>query len=334
MSAGPLLAVRDLRVEFGEGESAVRAVNGVDLELSAGERLAIVGESGSGKSVMSLSLLRLLPRYAVVRSTSVTLAGQEVMSLSERELGRLRGCEVAMVFQDPMSSLNPVVRIGPQIVAPQRRHLGLSAADAARRSVELLAEVGLPDPERAMSAFPHQLSGGMRQRVLIATALACNPSLIIADEPTTALDVTVQAQIIRLLTRLSEERRMAMILVTHDLGIVARFAQRVAVMYGGRFVEIGTADEVFHNPQHPYTAGLLRSIPRPTADRDAMLYQIDGSPPDPTALPAGCPFEPRCSLAIDRCGAEVPPLTQRSQSHQARCWVTAADPAAAVKISS
>jgi oligopeptide transport system ATP-binding protein len=332
MTAPEVLSVSDLRVQFGRSDAAVRAVNGVDFELAAGERLAIVGESGSGKSVMSLSLLRLLPGNAVISSGSVRLNGREVLSLNERELGGLRGREAAMVFQDPMSSLNPVLRIGRQIMAPQRRHLGLDANAAHRRSVELLEEVGIPDPERAMRAYPHELSGGMRQRVLIAMALSCKPSLIIADEPTTALDVTVQAQIIRLLTRLSDEHSTAMILVTHDLGIVARFAQRVAVMYGGRFVETGTVEEIFREPQHPYTEGLLRSIPRTGADRHELLYQIDGAPPDPTHLPAGCAFEPRCTCSIERCRMEVPDLETQRGDHHSRCWVssgrlTVADPA-------
>jgi oligopeptide/dipeptide ABC transporter ATP-binding protein len=325
MTAETLLEVRDLHVQFGSGDRAVRAVNGVDFSLCGGERLAIVGESGSGKSVMSLALLRLLPRNAQIPSGEVLLDGKPVFGLTERELGRIRGRRAAMVFQDPMSSLNPVLRIGRQIIAPQRRHLGISVDAAHARGVELLAEVGLPDPERAMRAYPHELSGGMRQRVLIAMALSCKPSLIIADEPTTALDVTVQAQIIRLLTRLSEEHGVAMILVTHDLGIVARFAQRVAVMYGGRFVEIGSVDQIFQNPQHPYTQGLLRSIPRAGVGRKDLLYQIDGFPPDPTTLPLGCAFGPRCAWVTEDCRREVPQLTERDDSHHARCLVTDAD---------
>lgn len=320
--AEPVLSVDDLRVHFRTRHAAVHAVNGVGFDLRPGQRLAIVGESGSGKSVMSLALLRLLPRNAEVPSGTVVLNGQDMLSLDEARLGRVRGREAAMVFQDPMSSLNPVLRIGRQITAPIRRHLRASNAEARDRAVKLLAEVGLPDPERAMRSFPHELSGGMRQRALIATALSCEPSLVIADEPTTSLDVTVQAQIIRLLTRLSEERGTAMILVTHDLGIVARFAQRVAVMYAGRFVETGTAEDVFHRPEHPYTEGLLRSIPRPGADREQLLYQIDGLPPDPTALPPGCPFHPRCRQAVERCRREDPPLTVRGAGHEARCWVT------------
>jgi len=325
MSVAPLLSVRDLHVQFGARRSVVRAVNGVDFDLAPGERFAVVGESGSGKSVMSLALLRLLPRNALIPSGTIRLAGRDVLSLTERDLGRLRGRDAAMVFQDPMSSLNPVLRIGRQITAPMRRHLGADEDHAHARAVELLGEVGLPDPERAMRTFPHELSGGMRQRVLIAMALSCRPSLIIADEPTTALDVTVQAQIIRLLTRLSEEHSVAMILVTHDLGIVARFAQRVAVMYGGRFVEVGTVDEIFYDPRHPYTEGLLRSIPHTGAERTELLYQIDGFPPDPTSLPPGCAFEPRCTCSIEVCRNQVPALEGEEGGHAARCWVAVGD---------
>jgi oligopeptide/dipeptide ABC transporter ATP-binding protein len=326
MTGAPLLSVRDLRVRFGKGDHAVQAVNGVEFDLAAGERLAIVGESGSGKSVMSLALLQLLPRTATVASGSVSLAGKDVFALGERDLGRLRGRRAAMVFQDPMTSLNPVVRIGKQLTAPMKRHLGIDGAAARDRAVALLDEVGIPDPERALRAYAHQLSGGMRQRALIAIALSCEPDLIIADEPTTSLDVTVQAQIIRLLTKLSDERGTAMILVTHDLGIVARFAQRVAVMYAGRFVESGSVDDVFARPQHPYTDGLLRSIPQPDDDRDRPLHQIDGAPPDPSALPPGCAFAARCPLAEARCSEAVPPFTERAGGHEAACWVTEARP--------
>jgi peptide/nickel transport system ATP-binding protein len=331
---GPLLEVDGIKTHFKTPRGLVRAVDGVSFSLERGRTLGVVGESGSGKTVLSRSIMGLLPKKNVVREGSVRFENREIGQLPADQMRHVWGSQMAMVFQDPMTSLNPVMRVGKQITESLLYHLDISRTYAKELAVALLASVGIPEPERRMREYPHQLSGGMRQRVMIAIALACGPKLLFADEPTTALDVTVQAQILDLLQSQQRERFMAMILVTHDLGIVARFAQRVAVMYGGRFVEVGTADEVFHNPQHPYTAGLLRSIPRPTADRDALLYQIDGSPPDPTALPAGCPFGPRCSLAIDRCRAEVPPLTQRSESHEARCWVTAADPAAAVKISS
>jgi len=318
----PVGVVRDLHVSFGRGERAVRAVNGVDLELRPGERLAIVGESGSGKSVLSLSLLNLLPKSATVGDTSVVeVAGNDMLHMSESSLNGVRGSQVSLVFQDPMTSLDPVLRVGRQLEAPLRRHLGISRAEARQRALKLLSEVRIPAAERVLDSFPHELSGGMRQRVLIAMALSGDPELLVADEPTTALDVTVQAQIIRLLTELSEERHTAMILVTHDLGIVARFAHRVAVMYAGRFVEEGPVDQIFQRPVHPYTQGLLASIPRPDLrSSGALLPQIVGTPPDPTALPPGCSFEPRCPVALERCRTEAPPLVVLDSGQQAECW--------------
>jgi peptide/nickel transport system ATP-binding protein len=284
--------------------------------------MAVVGESGSGKSVMAMSLLRLVAYPGRIVAGEVELNGRSVLDLPMNELNRVRGKEVAMVFQDPMTSLNPVMRIEDQMVAPMMRHLSLSAAAAREKAIDLLRVVGIPDPEARLRSYAHELSGGMRQRVLIAIALSCEPGLLIADEPTTALDVTIQAQIVALLQKLTEERGTAVLFVTHDMGLVARFAQKVAVMYAGRFVEMGAARDVFANPQHPYTRGLLHSIPSLTGSRSERLAQIEGTPPDMKAPPPGCPFAPRCPLAESRCAIVRPELTDRGRGHFAACLVT------------
>jgi peptide/nickel transport system ATP-binding protein len=309
-----------LRTHFFTPRGVVRAVDGVSFELQAGERLAVVGESGSGKSVMTMSLLRLIAAPGRTVGGSVRFDGQDVLDLSERQMNRIRGKEIAMVFQDPMASLNPVLSVEQQICDPLSRHLGLSRAAARERAIELLRQVGIPAAAERLRAYPHQLSGGMRQRVLIAMALASGPKLLLADEPTTALDVTIQAQIVALLKDLSERLHMAVVFVTHDLGLVARFAHNVAVMYAGRFVEYGTAEEIFSQPRHPYTQGLLSSIPAITGERPARLAQIPGVPPDMLALPLGCPFEPRCRYAEALCAAEAPPLSRRGFA-QVACWI-------------
>ena len=325
-SSNTLLEVDDLQVKFFTQRGTVHAVNNVSFTLERAERMAIVGESGSGKSVMTMSLLRLVAHPGRIVGGRVTLAGRDILSLSERELKQVRGRQAAMVFQDPMTSLNPVMRVGEQMVAPMVRHLGLSKTDAKHRAVELLGQVGIPGPELRISAYPHELSGGMRQRVLIALALSCRPGLILADEPTTALDVTIQAQIIVLLRELAEQTGTSVIFVTHDLGLVARFAQKVAVMYGGRIVEFGPTDRIFANPQHPYTQGLLKSIPTTAGERVDRLVQIPGSPPDLREPGTGCSFAPRCPHVMSRCSDERPGLALRETGHTTACWIDSSEP--------
>jgi peptide/nickel transport system ATP-binding protein len=323
MTSEPLLRVRDLETRFFTKSGTVNAVNGVTFDLERGERMAVVGESGSGKSVMAMSLLRLVSYPGRIVGGDIELNGRSIMDLSATQLNQVRGKEAAMVFQDPMTSLNPVIRVEDQIVPPIMRHLGLDSAHAYERALELMNLVGIPDEAARLKSYPHELSGGMRQRVLIAIALSCKPDLILADEPTTALDVTIQAQIVTLLKRLAEDSGAAVLFVTHDLGLVARFAQKVAVMYAGRFVEYGPVREIFSNPQHPYTRGLLGSIPPMSGPKLERLVQIDGSPPDMKALGEGCAFVSRCPLAEGRCHTERPDLTQRGPGHSAACWVTA-----------
>jgi peptide/nickel transport system ATP-binding protein len=317
-----LLRVRDLETRFFTRSGVVHAVNGVSFDLAHGERMAIVGESGSGKSVMSMSLIGLVSHPGRVVGGEVELNGRSLLDLSPSALNSIRGKEVAMVFQDPMTSLNPVIRVEEQIVPPMMRHLGISHAEARGRALQLLRQVGIPDEESRLRSYPHELSGGMRQRVLIAIALSCKPDLILADEPTTALDVTIQAQIVALLKQLADETGTAVLFVTHDLGLVARFAQKVAVMYAGRFVEYGPIREVFANPQHPYTKGLLSSIPSLTGARNERLTQIEGFPPDMREPAPGCAYAPRCPVATAACATERPPLTSRGPDHTAACWVT------------
>jgi peptide/nickel transport system ATP-binding protein/oligopeptide transport system ATP-binding protein len=325
MSAKQLLSVSDLRVGFVTEGGRVQAVDGVSFELAPGEVLAIVGESGSGKSVTAQTLVGLTRSANARIEGSVRLRGEELLEASEDELRGVRGERVAMVFQDPMTSFNPVYRIGSQIVEAIRAHRGgTSRAEAHRRAVELLDSVGIPDAERRVDDYPHEFSGGMRQRAMIAMALALEPEVLIADEPTTALDVTVQAQILALLERLNRERGLATILITHDLGVVAEVADRVLVMYAGRVVEQGTLDEIFYDPQHPYTWGLLGSLTRMDRDRSQRLPQISGAPPSLLDLPQGCSFRPRCPHEFGRCG-ELPGLDARladTPSHLDRCWLT------------
>ena len=297
----PLLEVENLAVRFRNRTGVVPAVNGVSFTVDAGETVGLVGESGSGKSVTSLALMGLVPgRRTAVTAARLALDGVELLSLSESELRRRRGRDVAIVFQNPTSSLNPVVRISKQITEALQAHEKLTRAAARSRAAELLADVGIPDPDRVLDSYPHRLSGGMCQRVMIAIALALKPKLLIADEPTTALDV------MRTLTR---ESGTALILITHDLGVVAATAQHVNVMYAGRIVESGPVADIFARPRHPYTVGLLRSIARPDRDAAGTLAAIPGQPPDPTALPPGCPFTPRCAWRLDRCSADDPELT-------------------------
>jgi peptide/nickel transport system ATP-binding protein/oligopeptide transport system ATP-binding protein len=322
----PILAVDDLHVSFVTEGGVVEAVRGVSFTLSPGEVLGVVGESGCGKSVTAMSLTGLTRTDPNARfAGSVRFRGRELLTLGERELRRVRGAEIAMVFQDPMTSLNPVHRVGSLIAETLRAHLEISRSAADARAVELLREVGIPEPERRARDYPHQFSGGMRQRVMIAMALACEPAVLIADEPTTALDVTIQAQILRLIERMRESRGAAVVLITHDLGVVARLADRVAVMYAGRIVEQGTVRDVFHRPQHPYTWGLLESIPRIDRERIDRLHSIAGQPPSLIDLGEGCAFRARCAYAHARC-EETPPLEHRSgrEDHLDACWLDAA----------
>lgn len=314
-----ILDVRDQRTSFATGRGMLTAVDNVSFTLERGKTLGVVGESGSGKSVLSRSIMRLLPGNAVVPGSSkVILNGRDLTKLSEHELRRLRGPEMAIVFQDPMTSLNPVLTIGKQIIEVLMFHMGMKKGAAKAKAVELLRAVGLPQPDVRVNQYPHQLSGGMRQRVAIAIAIACEPDLLIADEPTTALDVTVQAEILDLLQRMVRERNMAMILITHDMGVVAGRCDDVAVMYAGRIVEQAPVRDLFHNTRMPYTAALLSSIPKVTDPPHRKLDAIEGRPPDLINPPPGCPFAPRCKFADTACDAEKPALEGPAR-HQYAC---------------
>ncbi|MEW6582045.1 MAG: ABC transporter ATP-binding protein [Actinomycetota bacterium] len=318
--AHPLLQVRDLRVRFATDDGVVEAVDGVDVAVERGETLAIVGESGSGKTVTALAVMRLVPQPpGRIAGGRVLLDGTDLLALPEARMRAVRGNDVAMIFQDPMTALNPVFTIGYQLREPLRLHQGLGREPANRRAAELLRRVGIADGARRLGDYPHQFSGGQRQRIMIAMALACSPSLLIADEPTTALDVTVQAQILDLMRELQRDVGAGILLITHDLGVVARVADRVAVMYAGRIVEEGPAEAIFHAPAHPYTVGLLDSIPRLDAERGERLVPIPGSPPSLIAKPPGCAFHPRCRLRREGCDSVVPPLREVSPGHAAAC---------------
>ncbi|MGH8932352.1 MAG: ABC transporter ATP-binding protein [Egibacteraceae bacterium] len=304
----PLLSVRDLEVRFVTRRATIHAVNGISFDLEPGETLGIVGESGCGKSASSLAMVGLLPRAGRVTGGQVELEGRDLLTLSPSQLRRVRGGQVAMIFQDPYSSLNPVLTIGRQLVEVLRAHLAMGRRDAETEATRLLERVGIGGPARRLRAYPHQLSGGMRQRVMIAMAISCRPKVLIADEPTTALDVTIQAQILDLLGTLVAQERMALILITHDLAVVAGVCQRTGVMYAGRLVETGPTPELFARPRHPYTLGLLRSIPRLDAARPRRLDPIGGAPPDLRQLPTGCAFAPRCAYASQACREREPGL--------------------------
>jgi oligopeptide transport system ATP-binding protein len=310
----PLLSIRDLSVSFRSPRGKVRAVQSLSFDLSAGETLAIVGESGSGKSVTALSLLRLIPDPpGRIDGGEILFEGRDLLKLDQAGIRAIRGDRIAMIFQEPMSSLNPVLTVGTQVGEPIRLHRGEAWSAALEQAKALLQKVAIPDAASRLSSYPHQYSGGMRQRVMIAMALACRPQLIIADEPTTALDVTVQAQILAILKQLTKEANSALILITHDLGVVARYADRVAVMYGGRIVEMAPARELYARPRHPYTRGLMDSVPRLDDADDKRLVPIDGQPPDLAQLPEGCAFAPRCRHALARCRAERPLLETAGQ---------------------
>ncbi|MAU01811.1 MAG: peptide ABC transporter ATP-binding protein [Anaerolineaceae bacterium] len=317
-----ILQVENLQVQFDTPEGTVHAVNGISYHIKEGEAVAVVGESGCGKSVSMMSILGLIPipPGKIVNGRALWL-DRDLLQLPEHDLEQLRGSEIGMIFQDPMTSLNPVLSIERQLTEALQKHYGMDIEQARKRAVDLLELVGIPDAARRLGSYPHQFSGGMRQRVMIAMMLACNPSLLIADEPTTALDVTIQAQIVDLVIRMREKMGMAMIWITHDLGVVAGMADRVIVMYAGYIVEEAIVDDLYERPQHPYTLALLAALPRVDQRRDSRLKSIPGAPPNLLVAPRGCPFAPRCDYVIDRCRTEMPPLGPVAAGHKAACWV-------------
>jgi oligopeptide transport system ATP-binding protein len=315
-----LLEVKNLRTTFKTEDGDVTAVNGLTFELGAGETLGIVGESGSGKSVTALSVMRLLAKNAKVTADKISFDGEDLQQKSEAEMRRIRGHKIAMIFQDPMTSLNPVITIGEQIAEAVRLHLGLDRREARDRAIEMLHKVRIPSPESRLNDYPHQFSGGMRQRVMIAMALSCNPQLLIADEPTTALDVTIQAQVLELMNELQHETGAAIIMITHDLGVVAEVCKNVLVMYGGNMVEYGNAEQIFGDPGMPYTQGLLASLPRLDDTEHRRLEPIKGQPPNLLRLPPGCAFAPRCVYRMAVCDDPVQ-LYDLGAGHVARCWL-------------
>jgi oligopeptide transport system ATP-binding protein len=316
----PLLSVEGLNVRFETRRGTVHAVNGISFDIAPGETLGIVGESGCGKSVTSLAILGLLARNGRVESGRAMFEGRDLLRQSDRALRSVRGKEIAMIFQDPMTSLNPVLTIGRQIREMLETHLGMKRKEAERAAAEALDRVGIPSADVRLKDYPHQFSGGMRQRAMIAMALACKPKVLIADEPTTALDVTIQAQILDLLRALVAEEDAALILITHDLGVVAGMCERVNVMYAGMFMETGSADQLFATPRHPYTLGLLQSVPRLDAARRTRLQPIEGSPPNMLQPPAACPFQPRCRFEVDLSRQEVPQLVEIEPGHHVACF--------------
>ncbi len=317
-----LLEVRDLKTHFSTPEGVVKAVDGISYEVKEGETVALVGESGCGKSVSVLSIMRLIPKpQGRIIGGQIIFDGKDLLKLDDGGIRGIRGKEMAMVFQEPMTSLNPVLTIGRQLTETLEIHLKMGKSQAKNRAMELLRLVGIPDAEQRLSQYPHQFSGGMRQRMMIAMALSCNPKLILADEPTTALDVTIQAQILELLKDLSQRFGVAIIIITHNLGIVARYADRMNMMYAGKLIERGTCKEIYHNPRHPYTIGLLRSVPRLDQPRKTKLDPIEGQPPEMVNLPPVCSFLERCKFAIGRCANEAPPLMAAGEDHLSACWV-------------
>jgi oligopeptide transport system ATP-binding protein len=316
----PILQVENLETRFKTSDGMVYAVNGVTFDLNEGESLGVVGESGCGKSVTMMSLLQLIPQPpGIIANGTALFHGKDLLQLKQDEIRDVRGSQIGMIFQDPMTSLNPVLTIGKQVSEPLMLHLKMNKTEALERVVELLKLVGIPEAEKRLKQYPHQFSGGMRQRVMIAMALACNPQILIADEPTTALDVTIQAQIIDLIRRLRQELGMSVIWITHDLGVVAGFAQRVVVMYAGFIIEEAYVKDLYANPSHPYTVGLLNSLPRLDTEGRRRLADIPGLPPVLIEKPVGCPFAPRCPYVFDRC-AENPPLMEVALRHRAACW--------------
>lgn len=317
----PLLEVKNLSTHFFTDDGIVRAVNGVSYDIHEGETVGLVGESGCGKSVSALSLLRLIPNPpGKIVEGEILFEGYDLVKMTEDEMCEIRGNKMAMIFQEPMNTLNPVKTIGWQISEPLELHKGMSRKDGLEKSIQLLTDVKIPEPASRVHAYPHLFSGGMRQRAVIAMGLGCNPKLIIADEPTTALDVTTQAQLLELMKNLTRQYGTALIIITHNLGIVARYADRINVMYAGRIIEKGTAMDIFKDPRHPYTEGLMASVPRLDLDTKKKLVPIEGQPPDLLHIPAGCSFHPRCNYAFDRCRTEIPELIEISDKHEAACW--------------
>lgn len=317
-----LLEVNDLNVSFDTYAGEVKAVRGVSFHVNKGETLAIVGESGCGKSVTAQTIMQLIPMPpGRIKKGSIIFEGNDLAKYSDKKMESIRGKEISMVFQDPMTSLNPTMRVGKQIIEGLMKHQKMGKAEAKERAIEMLRLVGLPNPEKRSEQYPHEFSGGMRQRAMIAIALACNPKLLIADEPTTALDVTIQAQIIELMKELQTKLDTAIIIITHDLGVVAKIADRIAVMYAGVIIESGTNEEVFHNPKHPYTWGLLKSVPRLDKEEKERLIPIYGTPPDLFAPPPGCPFAPRCDYAMKICKDHQPERYDISDTHYTHCWL-------------
>lgn len=317
----PLLEVKNLTTYFDTQAGLIKAVDDVSFNIEAGEILGLVGESGCGKSVTALSLMRLVPDPPgkIIRG-QVILDGVDLLQISDAEIRHIRGRRIAMIFQEPMTSLNPVLTIGRQLTEPLELHLNMTRREAATRAAELIDMVGIPDPDERLRNYPHHLSGGMRQRIMIAMALSCDPALLIADEATTALDVTIQAQILELMQGLTSRLNTALLIITHNLGVVARYANRVNVMYAGKIREMGTAIEIYGTPKHPYTVGLLNTVPQVDGPLAERLAPIEGEIPDLANLPAGCAFQPRCRWAVEKCGIEDPPLTAVSPGHVAACW--------------
>lgn len=317
----PLLEVKNLKTQFFTQDGVVRAVDDVSFHINPGETLGIVGESGCGKSITAMSLMRLIPNPpGKIVGGEVNFQGEDILKMSDEEVRTIRGNKIAMIFQDPMTSLNPVLTINRQISESLELHMGMGRAASRRRAIELLQMVGIPNAEERVDQYPHQFSGGMRQRVMIAMALSCNPSLLIADEPTTALDVTIQAQILDIIQTIMQEQNSALMLITHDLGVVAGMTDRINVMYAGHVVETGTTEELFANPRHPYTVGLLNSIPRLDTAEKEKLDPIRGLPPDLIDLPDMCPFLPRCDWAKEKCEQQNPPLLEVHETHYSACW--------------
>jgi len=317
-----ILEIKDLKTFFYTPEGLVKAVDGVSYNVAEGETVALVGESGCGKSVSALSIMGLIPDPpGRIVDGQIRFSGKDLRALDEEGMRRIRGKEIAMIFQEPMTSLNPVLSIGRQMTEHQEVHLHISTEEAIRRSKEMLQSVGIPDAVRRLSQYPHQFSGGMRQRVMIAMAMSCDPKMILADEPTTALDVTIQAQILELLKELTRKKGVSLIIITHNLGVVARYADWVNVMYAGKIIECGPSQATYHNPQHPYTVGLLNSVPRLDQPRKSKLEPIEGQPPDLMNLPEGCSFRPRCKFVQQKCGSEVPLLYEIEKGHRIACWL-------------
>jgi oligopeptide/dipeptide ABC transporter ATP-binding protein len=317
----PLLQVNNLKTHFFSDDAVTKAVDGVTYDVEAGETVALVGESGCGKSVSSMSVMQLIPQPpGKIVDGEIIFDGRNLLTLSTEEMRRVRGREIAMIFQEPMTSLNPVINIETQLTEAMTLQLGITPQQAKKKALELLERVGIPEPETRIKQYPHEFSGGMRQRVMVAMALSCEPKLIIADEPTTALDVTIQAQILDLMKDLAAERDMALLIITHNLGVVARYADRINIMYAGRIIERGTCKDIFADPRHPYTLGLLESIPRFDQPKGSKLIPITGQPPNLSDLPPGCSFQPRCRFAAEKCSIEYPDVSDFGNGHISACW--------------